>query len=91
MYQSLIHYYVALKLSAAAVAPMFGPELDHQPVPIVRKSIMSGETQWDPREIVSVGGETGVVTLPHGAHRGPIVSLIGNNQGLVKSSRPRGR
>lgn len=79
MYQSLIHYYVALQLSAAAVAPMFGAEFDHEPAPIVRKSFAWSETRWDPREVVSVGGETGVVTLAHRVDRLSSASLISNN------------
>jgi hypothetical protein len=79
MYRSVIHYYVALKLSAGAVAPMFGPQFENPPTPIVRRYVHADGTQWDPRETVSVGTRRGIVTLPCGDRRAFPAAFIGNN------------
>jgi hypothetical protein len=79
MYRSVIHYYVALKLSAGAVAPMFGLQLENPPAPIVRRYFSPDETFWDPREMVSVGAEKGILTLPHGDHHTFSAAFIGKN------------
>lgn len=79
IYRSVIHYYVALKLSAAAVSPMFGPQFEAPPTPIVRRHFSPDETRWDPREMVSVGTETGIVTLSSGDRRTLPAAFIGKN------------
>ncbi len=65
IYRAFIHYYVALKLSAGAVSPMFGPQFQDQPVPLVRRYIQQGDTLWDAREIVTDGRNPAIVTLPY--------------------------
>lgn len=77
--RSILHYYVALKLSAGAIAPMFGPQFLDSPPPIVRRLMHPGETTWDSREVVTVRDQQAVVTLPleiQGTHR---TSFVGKN------------
>lgn len=79
MCRSVIHYYVALKLCAGSVGPMFGPQFENPPAPMVRRCFRQSDAHWDPREIVSVGGRTGVLTLPHGDGRISPGALIVKN------------
>lgn len=79
MYRSVIHYYVALKLSAGAVAPMFGPLFENPPAPIVRRYFRPDETRWDPREMISAGMGLGIVTLSSGDRRIFPAAFIGKN------------
>lgn len=62
--RSILNYYVALKLSAGAVADIDWPILDDGPAPIVRRYIQPGKAHWDPREILMLDGKAAVVTVP---------------------------
>lgn len=61
--RSLLHYYIALKLSAGAIAPLGLPAHFDSPPPIVRRH--RRETGgWDPREMIRIGDTVAVLTLP---------------------------
>ncbi len=61
--RSLLHYYIALKLSAGAIAPLGLPAHLDAPPPIVRK-YRRDFGGWDPREIIRVGNAVSVLTMP---------------------------
>jgi hypothetical protein len=77
--RSIVQYYVALKLSAGAVAPMFDLHLEDQPAPIVRRYRQPGYAHWDAREVVSMGATSAIVTLPIDQSRSHLEQLIGKN------------
>lgn len=62
--RSAFNYYVALKLSAGAIAPLGMPLFSDEPAPIVRRYSRTGASMWDPREVVRVGRQQAVLTLP---------------------------
>ena len=62
LYRWLFHYYVALTMSAGAVAPMIGPAPLDAPPAIVRRYVQPGAGRWDPRESVLVHGRVAVLT-----------------------------
>jgi hypothetical protein len=65
LYRWLFHYYIALTLSAGAVAPMIGSTPLGAPAPIVRRYVQPGANLWDPRESVVVHhGRLAIVTAP---------------------------
>lgn len=62
--RALLHYYIALTMSAGMATPLaWVPSLDGPP-PIVRRSRQPGAGQLDPCEIVSDGTVSAVVTRP---------------------------
>lgn len=61
--RSLLHYYIALKLSAGSIAPLGLPAYLDAPPPIVRRH-QRDLNGWDPREIVRLGDAVSVLTLP---------------------------
>lgn len=77
--RSILRYYVALKLSAGAIAPMFGPQLMDSPPPIVRRLMHPGETTWDARELVTLRNQQAVVTLPLAIRGTNSTSFVGKN------------
>lgn len=77
--QSLVRYYVALKLNAGAVAPILGPFIDKSPSPIVRRYSQPHISRWHPLEIISVGNRTGIITMAGTRQAGPLRPMIGQN------------
>lgn len=61
--RSLLHYYIALKLGAAAIAPVGLPAHLDSPPPIVRRH-RRDVGEWDPREVVRLGDTVAVITMP---------------------------
>jgi hypothetical protein len=64
VFRSLFHYYVALKLSAAAVGPICVTWIYDTPAPIVRRYPRVSETNWDPLELLQAGSRRAVLTVP---------------------------
>ena len=60
--RSVLHYYVALQLSAGAVSLLDIPLVHDTPAPIVRLYATAQAGRWDPREIVVVGCEAAIIT-----------------------------
>ena len=58
----LLHYYIALQLGAGAVTQLSIISLDEGPPPIVRpyRDLYSGP--WDPREVITTGRTSAIVT-----------------------------
>lgn len=69
--RTVLHYYVALQLSAGALAPLGVPLSDDGPAPIVRRYQVESGWQFDPREVISVGRQTAILTLPDHAKTRP--------------------
>ena len=77
--RSIVQYYVALKLSAGAVAPMFDVHLQESPAPIVRSYRQPGDVNWDAREVVMLGTQSAIVTLPFDKSQSTLDQLISEN------------
>jgi hypothetical protein len=60
----LFHYYVALKLSAAAVGPLGVTWIYDTPAPIVRHYARGEEPRWHPVEMLQEGSRTAILTIP---------------------------
>ena len=67
IFRSMFHYYVALKLSAAAVGPLGAPWVYDAPAPIVRRYSRTDESRWDPLELLQVGSLQAILTVPTSA------------------------
>lgn len=64
LYRAILHYYVALTMSAGSVAPLPWTLSLDGPAPIVRKYIHRGSEKWDPREAVNVDNGFAILTSP---------------------------
>jgi hypothetical protein len=64
IFRSLFHYYVALKLSSAAVGPLGAPWVYDSPPPIVRRYSSVNQPYWDPLEVLQVGTRRAILTRP---------------------------
>lgn len=75
---SLVRYYMALRLSAAAAAPeLLGKNIIDPPAPIVRIS-PSHAGAWDDRECLIADGQPAIITVPlsaPGVRHGSTMSL----------------
>lgn len=62
--RALLNYFIALSMNAGMATPLaWTPSLDGPP-PIVRRYWQPGTGHLDPREVVSVGAASAVVTNP---------------------------
>lgn len=79
VYRSILHYYMALSMSAGVVAPLPWTLSLDGPAPIVRKYVRSGTDRWDPRETILVGGRVAIVTQPLKSDRMASTSIVLQN------------
>lgn len=77
--RALVQYYLALKLSAGAISPIYVTQVESDPAPIVRPYSRDGAGLWDPREVVSVGRASAIVTASLRDPVGSSESLIRHN------------
>ena len=74
--RSMLHYYVALQMSAGAIAPLHLSAVEDGPPPIVRRYQTHNASPWDPREIVRVNGQSAIVLLPDSSENDNPESII---------------
>lgn len=58
----LLHYYIALQLGAGAATQLSIVSLDEGPPPIVRPYRDQYSGPWDPREVITTGRKSAIVT-----------------------------